>query len=111
MAIDIKGIAGNALTPRQVGSQPSSGPSPGRREGATARPPGGETVSLTQTAVSLENMERLMAQIPIVDAQRVESVRESLSKGSYEVNPERTAEKFIRFELMLNRAVVEYANN
>ncbi|MDZ7753484.1 MAG: flagellar biosynthesis anti-sigma factor FlgM [Gammaproteobacteria bacterium] len=107
MAIDIKGIAGNTLTPRQVGSQPSSA----RREGATARPPGGETVSLTQTAVSLENMERLMAQIPIVDAHRVESIRESLSKGSYQVNPERTAEKFIRFELMLNRTVVAHAHN
>lgn len=107
MAIDIKGIAGNTLTPRQVGNQPTAP----RREGGGARPPGTETVSITQTAVSLGNMERLMAQIPVVDAQRVETVRESLLKGSYEVNPERTAEKFIRFELMLNRAVVEYANN
>lgn len=106
MAIDIKGIAGNTLTPRQVGSQPTA-----RRGGAAAPPAGTETVSITPTAVNLENMERLMAQIPVVDASRVESVRESLSKGSYEVNPERTAEKFIRFELMLNRAVVEYANN
>jgi len=107
MAIDIKGIAGNTLTPRQVGSQAPAA----RREGTAAGPANAETVSITATAVNLENLERLMAQIPIVDASRVESVRESLSKGSYEVNPERTAEKFIRFELMLNRAVVEYGNN
>lgn len=105
MAIDIKGITGTPLSPKKI-TRATDG---SRSGGSGAAGGGGDRVSITDTAMSLENVERLMAQIPVVDANRVETVRESLTNGSYEVDAERTAEKFIQFELMLGRQVVEHA--
>ncbi len=96
MANDIQGIGNRPATAlRGVGEREGQGrPGPGEAQAD-------DRVSITDTAVSLGNIERTMAQIPVVDASRVESVREALAEGTYSVDAERTAERFIQLEMQL----------
>lgn len=104
MANDIQGI-GSRL--------PATVRSTTDRDGQQAPTRGGgapdDRVSITETAINLGNLERTMAQIPVVDAGRVESVREALAEGTYTVDPERTADRFIQFEMQLNFGAPAYA--
>jgi negative regulator of flagellin synthesis FlgM len=59
-----------------------------------------DKVSLTEMASKLQSLERSLADVPQVDKQRVESVREAIDSGTYQVNDHRVAEKLIQFESM-----------
>ena len=96
MANDIQGIGNRPATAlRGVGEREGQGrPGPGETQAD-------DRVSITDTAVNLGNIERTMAQIPVVDGNRVESAREALAEGTYSVDAERTAERFIQLEMQL----------
>lgn len=64
----------------------------------TNRSAGSETVSLTDTAAKLQKIANEVESQPVVDAERVDAIKRSLDNGTYEVNPERVAEKMISFE-------------
>lgn len=57
-----------------------------------------DTVSLTDTAARLQKLENTIAKLPVVDTQRVESLRSAIASGEYEVNPEGIAEKMLGFD-------------
>jgi len=59
-----------------------------------------DKVTLTEMAARLQSLERTLADVPEVDKKRVESIREAIDNGTYQVNANRVAEKLIRFELM-----------
>lgn len=98
MSGEIKGISGSPLSPAKV----REGDRPAR--GARAAERGGDRLTLTDTAAALGNLDRTLAQIPVVNGAKVDGIREALAEGTYEVSPHRIAEKLIRFELMYNRA-------
>ena len=60
--------------------------------------PTGDIVSLTGTAEKLRSLEEQLATQPVVDAQRVESIRGSIANGTYEINPQQVADKMIQIE-------------
>ncbi len=74
---------------------------PGSGNGSTANARGTETVTVTHAAENLRQMEKAVADIPVVDAQRVALVRKALLEGTYKVDPERIASKLIQFEKTL----------
>jgi flagellar biosynthesis anti-sigma factor FlgM len=53
---------------------------------------------LTDAGSILQNAERLVAALPVVDTNRVSVIATSLDRGSYIVDAERVAEKIIEFE-------------
>lgn len=58
-----------------------------------------DTVSLTDTAANLQSLENTIAELPVVDSQRVEEIRSAISNGEYEVNPANIADKLLELEL------------
>ena len=42
-----------------------------------------------------------MANLPVVDAKRVEQIKQAIDNGSYEVDPVKVADKLMQFEHIL----------
>lgn len=57
------------------------------------------TVTVTDSALKLLQIEKTLAEIPGFDAEKVESIKQALSDGSYTINTDSIAEKLISFEL------------
>lgn len=101
MAIEILGypnrpIKDNVDNTAAVPSSPSKASGTGG-VGAT-----GDQVSLTASAALLQELEKEIAQLPVVDAGRVESVQRALATGTFQVDPARTADKLLQLELIMN---------
>ncbi len=62
---------------------------------------GSDKVSLTGNASRLQELERELQSRPVVDGQRVDAVRTAIENGTFEVNPERIAEKMMSLEQAL----------
>ena len=63
-----------------------------------------DKISFTGEASKLQTLERELASRPVVDGQRVNTVRSAIDNGTFEVNPERIAEKVISLEQALTDA-------
>ncbi|MBQ0720104.1 MAG: flagellar biosynthesis anti-sigma factor FlgM [Gammaproteobacteria bacterium] len=73
------GVAsGTASTPQQAGES--------------------STVTVTDSALKLLQIEKTLAEMPGFDTEKVESIKQALSDGSYTINTDRIAEKLISFE-------------
>jgi negative regulator of flagellin synthesis FlgM len=55
-------------------------------------------VRLTDTAANLKQVEARLADVPDVDRKRVETLRERIESGAYEVNAGRLADRILAFE-------------
>jgi negative regulator of flagellin synthesis FlgM len=67
----------------------------------TGQPSTPDTVTLTDTAAQLHKLEAAILAAPIVDTARVEDVKQALSNGQFQINPQRVAEKMLSFESAL----------
>ena len=67
----------------------------------SSAPIASSSVNLTQTANSLQALEKSIAAAPEVDQQKVDAVRKAINEGSYQVDSERTATKLIDFDTAL----------
>ena len=61
---------------------------------------GGEQVDIS-SAQTLDKIRESLASEPIVDRQKVETVKQALQDGTYNINPENIAAKLIEFEQLL----------
>ena len=103
MAIEINGWPSPQAKIAGEGSQTKAGQ---QEAGATPsgqpNTPTADTVSLTGTATHLKTLEAVMASLPVVDSQRVEQLRQSVSSGTYRVDSQRVASKLVSFENRLH---------
>jgi len=83
----------NTIAPRNTGSDTT------RSSSSAVRSSPQDVVSITDTAVRLNQIEEQLQTIPIVDNQRVSELRGALNNGNFEINAERVADKIIDFEL------------
>jgi len=60
-----------------------------------------DTVTLTDIALKMKNLENVLFSYPVIDSQRVDNIKTQIDQGVFEVDPDRTAEKFLEFELQL----------
>ena len=67
-------------------------------------PSASSNVNLTQTATSLQALEKSIKAAPEVDQQKVDAVRKAINEGSYKIDPERTANKLIDFDTALPKS-------
>ena len=58
----------------------------------------GDTVTLTDSARSLQKIEEAVAKAPVVNASKVAAVKQSINFGTYTINAGRVADKLLRFE-------------
>lgn len=103
MAIEISGLSSRPILD---GVDPSATAGAQARQGTVGGASGvgatNDRVSLTASATLLQDLEKEVAAMPVVDAQRVEAAQLSLATGTYEIDPARTADKLIEFEFALS---------
>lgn len=64
-----------------------------------------DTVHITPMAEKLQNLEKSLAQIPVVNAQHVARIQNALASNQYATDPQRVAEKLVDFERNLAQAL------
>ncbi|MEZ0185051.1 MAG: flagellar biosynthesis anti-sigma factor FlgM [Candidatus Reddybacter sp.] len=79
-----KADANHSVAPEKAGTQQKTNES--------------STVTVTDSALRLLQIEKTLAEMPSFDAEKVESIKQTLSDGSYTINTDRIAEKLIKFE-------------
>jgi negative regulator of flagellin synthesis FlgM len=100
MAIEITG-PGSPPNPRA--NAENSEVRVGRNEPSTEQqesgtPSTGDTVSLTDAAGQLKQLESTLASLPVVDTQRVEQIQSELADGSYRIDASRVASGLLAAE-------------
>jgi negative regulator of flagellin synthesis FlgM len=65
---------------------------------------GSDKLSLTNEAAQLKALEAEIAELPVVNTQRVQEVQRSLATGSFQIDPASVADKMLRFEASLATA-------
>jgi negative regulator of flagellin synthesis FlgM len=61
-----------------------------------------KAVNITDQAKQLASLEQVLQSLPAVDEARVAEIRSAIQDGRYQVNPERIADKLLRFEQELS---------
>lgn len=97
MANKISGIDGR---PVQVGggapvSRVRDATSEGRKTETTGS---GSNIDVSDTARTLAALENRISTLPVVNETRVEAVRRAMDEGRYQIDPQRIADKMLRFE-------------
>ncbi len=99
MNIDIKNLPTPPLKAAEEASQVRVGRGePNRNQQNTGSTAGQDTVSLTDTAARMRSLENTVASMPVVYSQRVAEIKQAIVEGTYEINPERIAEKMLDME-------------
>jgi len=99
MNIDIKNLPPSSLKGLEEASQVKvDRGKPGRDQQGTGSTAGQDTVSLTDTAARMRSLENTVSTMPVVDSQRVAEIKQAIMEGTYEINPERIAEKMLDME-------------
>lgn len=75
---------------------PASRPNAGGTPAATPTPT--DTVSLTDTAARLRELEAALAKAPDVDSARVEALRQAIAEGKYDIDSVHVADKLVALE-------------
>lgn len=57
-----------------------------------------DRVSVTSEAARLQEIEEQLMAVPEVNAQRVAEIKAQIAAGTFDLNPQRIAEKLIAFE-------------
>ncbi|MEA3196199.1 MAG: negative regulator of flagellin synthesis FlgM [Gammaproteobacteria bacterium] len=58
----------------------------------------GDTVTLTDSARSLQKIEAAVAKAPVVNASKVAAVKQAISSGTFQIDARRVADKLLQFE-------------
>ena len=62
-----------------------------------------DTVSLTDTAARLQKLENTIAELPVMDSQRVEELRTAIANGEYKPDAGSIADKMLSFGAVTGR--------
>ena len=71
---------------------------PSEAPAASAPAHTGDQVTLTSSARSLQRLSDAIAQTPVVNAEKVSSIKHAVSSGSYSIDASRVADKMIQAE-------------
>jgi negative regulator of flagellin synthesis FlgM len=58
----------------------------------------GDTVTLTNSARSLQQTEAAIANAPVVNAAKVASIKQAINSGTFQINASQVADKLLQFE-------------
>lgn len=85
----VKGSSGSVVTGKPQGEASGA-------NAAAAQT--GDTVTLTNSARSLQKIEEAIAKAPVVNASKVAAVKQAVDSGTYQVDAGRVADKLLQFE-------------
>ena len=102
MPIDINGLSNvQTQVASERNSMPTSEREPVGNTGENGRSSVQDTVSFSETAVKMGQLGVAVDDVPVVDTQRVEKVKQALMDGTYNVDPTKIAEKLMDFDVAL----------
>lgn len=104
MSIDINGISSSKVHAPTDDSQLKQAVEKQPASSDSGKSSVGDTVSLSDNAVQLGKVNNSSISAPVVDAQRVEQVKQAIDNGSYEVDAKKVADKLMQFESILKPA-------
>ncbi|MBT8144761.1 MAG: flagellar biosynthesis anti-sigma factor FlgM [Gammaproteobacteria bacterium] len=97
MSPKINGVPG--APPRVDNTRPTSDAgTAGRPQDAAGS---GDEVSLTESAQLLVKLEKILQDVPEIDRERVETIKQAIADGTYSVDAERVAAEVLRMEMGL----------
>lgn len=100
MTIEISGVPGKPI--QDTGDKSSvTATTAGNNQKAPATPSssgGNDRVSLTDSAMQLRALEDRIAELPVVDVQRVSDVQRALATGTLELSEENAANNLLEME-------------
>ena len=103
-------ISGNDGRPPQGAAEAgkSQAPAANSRQPKAATAGNGQTsgadqLKLSDQAAQLQALEAEIANLPVVDTQRVQDVQRTLATGTFEIQPARVADKVLTFEAGLGK--------
>jgi negative regulator of flagellin synthesis FlgM len=104
MPIEINGQPGNSQVQNQqrseqTGNNATRASVSDEQTGNNNR--GSDTVSLTDSAARLQSIQARLANVPIVDSQRVDNIRQALNEGGYQIDTNAIADRLLAFETSL----------
>jgi len=74
-------------------------------QAGSAAPAISDTINITGTASQLQALEKQLSSLPVVDVQRVDSVKREISNGTFEIDPPRIADKMIQIESAISQSL------
>ena len=103
MAINnVTGLPGSQTPRTTEGSQVQVARNePTATQDETGRPSTLDTVSLTDTSAKLQHLDNTISQLPVVDSQHVEALRQAIDNGSFKADSSRIAGKMMNMERAL----------
>ncbi len=66
-----------------------------------SKPATGDTVSLSEEASQVLELQKQLNDVPEVDADKVEAIKQAIAKGQYPLDPERIAQNMTNLEKAL----------
>ena len=103
MANKISGIDGRPVS--VGGGAPVSKVRDTTSEGRKTETAGASNIDVSETARTLAALEEHISTLPVVSETRVDAVRRAMDEGRYHVDPQRVADKMMRFEVDLLAAI------
>lgn len=80
------------------GSQVTDKAQSGATATAAATTSSADTVSFTNSALALQKLSTAVANAPVVDSQKVATVKQAVQNGTYKVDSGRVADKLLQYE-------------
>lgn len=68
------------------------------RSAGTGTQATGDTVNFTRSGLLLGRLEELVTNVPVVNEERVDAIRQALASGAYEIDARSLASKLLEFE-------------
>jgi negative regulator of flagellin synthesis FlgM len=90
----LKGSNGNSVVADKSQGETSAASAPA--------PQAGDTVTLTNSARSMQMIEAAVANAPVVNTAKVAAMKQAINSGTYQVNAGQVADKMLQFERELN---------
>jgi negative regulator of flagellin synthesis FlgM len=90
----LKGSNGNGVVADKSQGEASAANAPA--------PQAGDTVTLTNSARSMQMIESAVANAPVVNSAKVAAMKQAVNSGTYQVNAGQVADKMLQFERELN---------
>ncbi len=98
MTIEIGGVPGKSIQDTGGKRNVSATNNNQRAPAAASRSGGGDKVSLTSSAMQLRELEDRIADLPVVDVQRVSDVQRAMATGTLELSEADAATNLLEIE-------------
>lgn len=102
MAIEINSLSGALFSgPNQQRDVTPVNREPNQQQQETGKPSTGETISLTESAKQLYQLEEQVNAQPVVDTQRIDKAKQNIANGQLNISPSTIAQKLTMLETLL----------